>query len=376
MRVAVLFEYDVLNGGEQSWLATVPYLQSEGIDPVAIAPTGGELAAALASKNVRHVAWPWGVLDQRGAKHSQAILRTQLSMVLAEEVPDLVHANSLSMARTLGPLAQPLGIPCIGHMRDILNLSRQVIRDLNENQRLLAVSEATRQFHIAQGLSAEKSHVLYNGVDLQLFRPGKESGFLHRELQLPTSARLIITIGQIGIRKGLDLAMNALGGLFALQGGVHWVVVGQRHSQKRESMEFAESLFKRSSQSPFLGRVHWLGRRIDVPRILREATIVLHAARQEPLGRVLLEAAATGRPIVATDVGGTREILGTKPDETARIVPANDAMALERALLDLLADNSLRDQLGLAARARAETMFSAQAAGRSLSRHYRQLLGN
>lgn len=374
MRVAVLFEYNALNGGEHSWLATVPYLQSAGVDLVAIAPAEGELAAALAAKNVAHVAWPFGIRDQRGCKHSQPILRGQLSMVLAEAAPDLVHANSLSMARTLGPLAEPLGLPCIGHLRDILKLNRQVVRDLNGNHRLLAVSEATRQFHISQGLKTDKTHVLYNGVDLKLFRPSGPTGFLHHELRLPLSARLIITIGQIGIRKGLDRAMDALGNLFALDGELHWIVVGQRHSQKEESIQFAESLLRGSRQPPFAGRVHWLGRRTDVPQIMREATLLLHTARQEPLGRVLLEASASGCPIVATCVGGTSEILG-RSNAAAKIVPVDDTAALERALADLLADDSLCRQLGLAARARVETMFSVENAGRSLLRHYRQLAG-
>ena len=67
----------------------------------------------------------------------------------------------------------------------------------------------------------------------------------------------------------------------------------------------------------------------------------MHPARQEPLGRVLLEAAAAGVAVVATDVGGTPEIF--PPDsESARLVPPDDAAALAAAMLELLDDEALR----------------------------------
>ena len=68
-------------------------------------------------------------------------------------------------------------------------MSRQAIADLNCHSRLLAVSEATRQFHVAQGLAGEKTFVLYNGIDLEQFRPRPPTGYLHRQLGLPETCR-------------------------------------------------------------------------------------------------------------------------------------------------------------------------------------------
>ncbi len=100
-------------------------------------------------------------------------------------------------------------------------------------------------------------------------------------------------------------------------------------------------------------------------------TILAHPARQEPLGRVLLEAAASGVAIVATDVGGTREIF--PPDShAARLVPPDEPDCLADAMLEILGDGSLRTQLGAAARRRVVAAFSAERAAAGLVEHYRQ----
>jgi glycosyltransferase involved in cell wall biosynthesis len=128
----------------------------------------------------------------------------------------------------------------------------------------------------------------------------------------------------------------------------------------------------RAAKERFPGRVLWLGERDDVAEILPELSILAHAARQEPLGRVLLEAAATGIAVVATDVGGTSEIFPPEANAARLIVP-NDPDALATALLDLLADQSQRIALGSAARVRAVQAFDAAQSAQQLLRHYREV---
>jgi glycosyltransferase involved in cell wall biosynthesis len=107
--------------------------------------------------------------------------------------------------------------------------------------------------------------------------------------------------------------------------------------------------------------------------LLNEFTLLAHPARQEPLGRVLLEAAAAGLPVVATDVGGTREIF---PPETgsACLVPPDDPAALAAAIGRVLKDADRRAAIGRSARLRAEQAFDANRAAEGLARHYRELL--
>ncbi len=382
MRVALLFEYASLNGGERSWLATVPYLKSCGVQLCAIAPSAGPLAESLLASGVELVPWPDGVRDAAGCKRPQDQLRSQIRRTITTCHVDLIHANSLSMSRTLGPVGRDLDLPCLGHLRDILRLNATVIRDLNQNRRLIAVSDATRCYHVQQGLESSRTFVVHNGVDIGDFAPGEATGSLHRELGVGDRARMILSIGQIGFRKGLETGIEVLRPLFAADASLHWIVVGQRFSKKREAIEYESRLVRASSLPPFRGRVHWLGARDDVASLLREATLLLHLAKQEPFGRVLLEAAATGIGIVATDVGGTAEIFGAKPKpptdrltcDSAFLVDDDDHESVRSAILTLLSDQRLARRLGEKARQRVTTQFSAEQSAHDLHRHYREVV--
>jgi glycosyltransferase involved in cell wall biosynthesis len=292
-----------------------------------------------------------------------------LADVLRHRRPALLHANSLSMGRLSGPVAADVGLPSIAHLRDIIGLSAQAIGDLNCHRRLLAVSEATRDFHLSQGLDGEKTHVLYNGVDLDQFCPRPPTGYLHRELGLPADVQLVGNIGQLGLRKGQDVLLRAAGLIAERVPDSHFLIIGERNSDKDESRQFEQSL-RDSACGALAGRVHFLGRRSDVPLLLNELTLLVHTARQEPLGRVLLEAAAVGRAVVATDVGGTREIFPVESG-AARLVTANDADGLASTLLEVLENRELRGGLAVAARRRAEEQFDVRQAADGLMRHYR-----
>jgi glycosyltransferase involved in cell wall biosynthesis len=309
---------------------------------------------------------------QEGVRRSQDESRKHLRRLLERRQPDLVHANSLAMGRLSGPVVEDLGIPSLAHLRDIIGLSRRAVVDLNRNRRLLAVSEATRDYHVGQGIEPERTFVLHNGVDLQRFYPGTDRAWLLEELGLPASARLAVTVGQIGLRKGHDVLVDAAIRVAASLLSVDWLVVGERFSEKDESRRFEADL-REAAAGPLDGRMHLLGWRDDVDRILQAADLLVHPARQEPLGRVLLEAAASGLPVVATDVGGTREIFLTA-DDGAIVVPPGDPAALAEAVIRVLTDNALRQSMGGAIRHRAEAAFDVQLAAAGLVEHYRDVL--
>ena len=360
--MAIVFEYATLNGGERSMLAALDELAASRCRFAALAPAEGPLADALDSRGIPRE--EFACHAPRGERLPRAELHERLRAALRKLNADVVHANSLSMGRLLGAIAADLGVPTAAHLRDIVGLSRAAVEDLNRNAILLAVSRAARDFHVAQGVDPERICVLYNGVDCERFRPRSATGELRRSLGLPDDALLALTIGQIGVRKGLDVLAQAARAATERLPGVHFLIVGERHSSKAESVEFEHALLASVQTPPLAGRVHVLGRREDVDRLMNEADLLIHAARQEPLGRVLLEAAASGLPIVATDAGGTREIV--EDGRSARIVPAGDPRALAAALIELNRDSALRETLAAAARERALALFPAEKSARAL----------
>ena len=366
-KVLLLCEYATLNGGERSLLAILDHLRSAGYEIVVAGPPSGPLARQFADRDI--AVTPFETYLSDGTRRSQAELRHELSDIVNACTPDLLHANSLSMSRLSGPVVEALQIPSIAHVRDIVKLSANARSDVNRHGRIIAVSHATRRWHVAAGMSDEKTFVVYNGVDLERFRPRRATGCLHSELRLSSSVSMVGAIGQIGMRKGLDVLLDAASNLVAQTGiDVHLLVVGQRLSQKQEAVDFETRLHKTASAPPLTGRVHFLGVRDDVHRVLNELSLLVHAARQEPLGRVLLEAAAAGTPVVATDVGGTREIF---PDNThARIVPPDSPDVMADAIATLLNNPTTRRNIAATARRRAVNMFDARSAARALVDHY------
>lgn len=370
-RVLILSEYPTLLGGERSMLATLPAVAAAGFDVHVAAPLGGPLMEVLVERGISHL--PLRTHDDRGERLQLPELRPELAALIQRHRPDLVHANSLTMARIAGPAAAECKVASLGHLRDIIKISQQGVADLNAHRLLVAVSEATRKFHVGQGLDVRKCVVAYNGVDLEEFQPRSATGFLHRELNLPESARLIATIGQLGLRKGTDVALAATKVVAENLSDIHWLIVGERTSSKKESRDFEAKLRLAASEPPLRGRVHFLGQRRDVRPLLNECTLLVHAARQEPLGRVLLESAASGLPVIATDVGGTREIFPAEADG-ALLVPVDDSAALADAIIRVLSDRTCRESLGVGGRRRAEKQFDIHHASARLVEVYQSVL--
>jgi len=369
-KLLLLCEFATLNGGEQSMLSTLAGVRAAGFAPFVACPAEGPLAETLREQGVEIV--PFCCFDGVGTRRPLAELREELAKLIELLRPNLFHANSLSMGRLSGPVVAELGMPSITHLRDIIRLAPQAIKDLNRHRRVLAVSAATRRYHAAQGLDVEKTHVLYNGADLERFCPRTPTGFLHGELRLSPAARLIATIGQLGLRKGQEVLVQAAERIAERHPDVHFLLVGERCSSKDESLTFEAALHAAAS-GPLAGRLHFLGFRPQVELLLSELTLLVHPARQEPLGRVLLEAAAAGLAVIATNVGGTAEIFPPE-SEAAVLVPPNDSAAIAAAMDELLQNDEKRRQLGTAARRRMEEAFDVRLAVRNLVEHYREVL--
>lgn len=358
VRVLIVCEHPSLNGGERSLLAVIPALIEIGFAIEIAAPGDGDLADAARLVGAR--VHPW---------HSEK----DIAAVLRDRTPALVHVNGLAAARQAAETVAGRGFPAIAHLRDIVRVGSDGMRRLQRYDRLLAVSAATRDFHVGQGAPADRTFVVPNGVDVEVFRPGPATGWLHARLGLDANVPLAGLIGQLVQRKGQDVAIEAARMLLARNRRLHLVFAGERHSRKDEAIEYEARLRTSFDHGPLAGKGAFLGRVDCVEKLLPELTLLVHAARQEPLGRVLLEAGAAGTPIVATDVGGTREIF--PPEARAcELVPAGDPVALADAIERQLNDPLERTNRAARARQIIATRFSVPVAAACLADHYRAAL--
>jgi phosphatidylinositol alpha-mannosyltransferase len=198
----------------------------------------------------------------------------------------------------------------------------------------IAVSEEARR-SITHYFPAE-FEILPNGVDLDRFQPGQES-----------LAPSILFVGRPDPRKGLPLLLKAMEQVVAAVPGAELVIAGGGGTQAFESLLAELSPGAR-------GRVRAVG------YVAPEALPALYAgcwafcspARgQESQGIVLLEAMASGKPVVAFDIPGYREVV--RSGQEGVLVPLDDVGQLAEALIGLLTDQTRRRQLGAAGRERA-----------------------
>ena len=371
MKVLLLGEYGVLNGGERSCLAMVRRLAGKQIDFSAAVPCPSPFADNLGKLNCKLL--PLKLRTNSGQKLQQAEIRAQVNEIVSVSRPDIVHANSLSMSRTLGPLTLGMHIKKLGHFRDIIKLSRQMISDLNQLDSIIAVSNATRDFHVDQGIDPMKIATVYNGVDTQQFESSVNAVQIRNEFNLKNDDWLFVFIGQIGLRKGVDTLINAFLDHSQRIGNTHLLIVGQRNSQKQESIEFESALHHEVCNSRHANRIHFAGTRNDVPDLLSACNGLVHCARQEPLGRVLLESCAAGIPVIATNVGGTSEIFEESKPHGAILVEPDNVMQISTAISELAHNPAIASEFGARNRQIAIARFDADHAARNLLDIYREL---
>jgi glycosyltransferase involved in cell wall biosynthesis len=373
--IDLLFEFPTLNGGERSMLSVLAQLTGrDGIVFRALCPYLGPLAEALAKLGVSVT--PFAVRGPGDVGRSRQDLLAELTEYCADHRPTIVHANSLAMSRLLGQLdVSRLQQPPIrsGHLRDIIRLSGKAIRDLNQNDGLIAVSEATKRCHVDRGLNSDRCRVIYNGVDTLRFQPGP--GAASRQELLPgisEDAVVILNVGQICLRKAQLFLAEWVCRTLKRRNDLHLVLAGERHSQKAESVEFEQAIEQTFADAGYRQHLHLLGYRSDVHQLMNASDLLVHVAHQEPFGRVLLEAAASGLPIIATDVGGTRELLQHQVD--ALLIRPDSQQDLTAAFEQLMSAPELQIRLADAARTKIEQHFTVVHAAEKLFSFWKSLI--
>jgi len=210
-------------------------------------------------------------------------------------------------------------------------------QSFRQSKIIIAVSEKVAQELVNIGVPRSQIRVVANGVDLQEFAPGVSS---RTELGLPKNVNLALFAGDIRIsRKNLDTVLHALVKVPEL----HLAVVGGTEDSPYPAMAKALNISE---------RVHFLGYRHDMPQIQRAADLFVFPSRYEPFGLVVIEAMASGLPVITATTTGAADLVN--PDCGIVLDDCDDVNALADALRLLNSDRSLRQQMGKVARTIAE----------------------
>lgn len=202
---------------------------------------------------------------------------------------------------------------------------------------VVAVSEKVAQELINIGVPRSRIRVIVNGVDLQEFAPGVAS---RQKLGLPENVTLALFAGDIRtLRKNLDTVLHAL----VKVPDLHLVVVGNTEGSPFPQLAVSLGLNE---------RVHFVGYRRDIAEIMRAVDLFVFPSRYEACTLVLLEALASGLPVITATATGGAELV--TPECGVVLPDSDDTDALATALLSLVSDRILMQQMGQAARSVAE----------------------
>ena len=238
-------------------------------------------------------------------------------------------------------------------------------QNLKNADKIIAVSNATKDYVIRLGANPKKVVVLHNGVDLTKFRPleGKREE-MRRKLGIPLDAIVILTVRRLVFKNGVDTLIDSANIAVKKNSRIVFLAVGK--GPDSDSVKMRINQFGIEGNFKLAGFVS----DEDLPFYYNVADLfVLPSKSGEGLPLVALEAMACALPVIATDVGGIGEVL---TDDYGKLVPPNQPEALAKAILDFAAVDFSSRKIEL--RAMMEKEFSWDANVERLAEIYEELI--
>lgn len=291
---------------------------------------------------------------------------------LQEFQPDLLHSHSFHanlVARLLKVLVPSTAVLSTVHNVYEGGWMRMLAYRLTDglSRRTTAVCEAAAgRFVSMRAVPQHKCAVVANGIETAKLTPDPERRARIREQMCVAGEFVWMTAGRVVQAKDYPNLLRAFVRVFAIHPDVQLWIAGASTAKE------AERLRKMCAIRGLGDAVRWLGLRRDLPALLDAADGFVLASAWEGMPLALGEAMAMEKPVVATDVGGTRELVG----DTGAIVPSSAPDALAAAMLEMMERTpEYRRALGLAERRRICLKFDMDAKADEWEELYRSVLG-
>jgi glycosyltransferase involved in cell wall biosynthesis len=323
-------------GSDQALLRLVRSLPREEFEfHIAVpgpSPLAAEFDAAGATLHVvpmQRLSTSHGAGEWVGYVAGWPLAVARLTMLARRLHVDVVHSNSLHSWYGWAA-ARMLGRPHVVHAREIVVQSRAAL----VVERALCRHFATRVIAVSYAVAAQLDPanvvVLDEYLDLDEFAPARAGAF-RRRVAIPDDQPLIGAVARLDPLKGLDVLLDAFAIAREQRPDVHLVVVG---SPVLGQEAYAHELGARVVASPC---AQLFESRDDIPEVMADLDVLaMPSVEPESYGLVLVEALASGTPVVATDHGGPPEIVARARPGTARVVAPGDVGALAHALVEQL----------------------------------------
>jgi glycosyltransferase involved in cell wall biosynthesis len=346
-------------GGGLQVLLLVEGLQRRGVDNLLVVSRGSEVEAEALRRG----------LPVRGvpiAGEADLLLPVRVRRAVRSFRPDLVHLHSRRGADTLGAVgARWSGVPVVLTRRVDNPVPRWLASPKYRlPRRVIAISEAIRTILLEQGVPAEKLRCVRSALEAGPYlQPCGREGFL-QEFGLEPQDHVVGMVAQFIPRKGHDVLLQAVPTILGTHPRARFLLFGRG--------PLASDIAGQVSAAGLGDAIRMPGFRNDLPRVLPCLDLLVHPATMEGLGIALLQASASGIPVVASATGGIPEAVVHQ--ETGLLVPPGDPQALAEAVSLLLNRPELAREMGARGRQRVVEEFSVDRMVEGNLAVYREIL--
>jgi glycosyltransferase involved in cell wall biosynthesis len=345
---------DHSGGAERFMAALAAHLPSERFEVWALTTrgAGGSALKLLEDSGVRHVS-----IERNGMRDTLRLRR--LANLLRTQHFDVVHAHKFG-SNVWGTLFGRLfRVPVVIAHEQTWSYEGQPLRRLLDGRligrlatRFIAVSAADRERMISiEGVPAHKTVLIPNAY---VPRPPQPAGSLRDELGVAAGTPLVGTIAMLRPQKAISLMLQAHAQVLRSHPSTRLVIAGDG--------ECRDALERETNRRGLDSRVHFLGVRQDGDRILRDLDVALLSSDFEGTPLFVLECMSNATALVSTDVGGIPDLV--THDESALLVPRQDAASFARAVCSLIEEPERARALGARAHAELGPYRIATVAGR------------
>jgi len=343
-----------IGGGEVSLLNLLKYLNRERFTPLVVFPSEGSLFQAARKMNIKTEVI---TLKPLRKLHLFSFIRgvARLFSFVKKEKVDIIHSNAAASRESIASavVAKLAGIPFIYHAR-VLESSKGIEKFLTRfSTRIIAISEKVKEkFSFVK--DKNKVIKIFNAVDLNEFNPETKRGEkIREELSISREEKIVGTVGRLYPLKGVDVFLNAAAEVAKEMPKTKFLIVGEDDSFGN----YRKKLERLSEELGLKNEVIFTGFRTDIPELIAAMDVFVLPSLEsyEAFGRVVIEAMAMAKPVVATRSGGVPEIV--EDGVTGILISPGDAEAMAEAIVTLLKDEDKAKQMGLEGRQKAERFY-------------------
>jgi glycosyltransferase involved in cell wall biosynthesis len=289
----------------------------------------------------------------------------------------LIRAHHIEVVHTIGlihlqaPIAAYLErVPLVWHLDDVNPrpmLRAALVPWVRRLADVVAITSRAVDQHYFPDHSGpnDRMHVLYPPVDTEKFNPTVDAGSVRADLGIPKDVPVIGSVGNLSPGKGFEFFLEAAAQIKRRFPAAKFLIVGAVLENRKQ---YFKALLERRRKLGLTNDALFLGQRQDIPQLMAAMTIAVHASEEESGPMVVMEASASGVPVVATDVGGPRELL--EDGVTGILVEPRSPAQIADAVLYLLENPAIADHMGKCGVQRMRERFSLDTAADARVRAY------